>query len=137
MSDLATRYGSPSRARRGVVIAGVSVFAVVALTWLAWAAIFHGRPDVRSAMVGFSLNGQHAVGAEFVVVRRDTGVASSCLLQALASDHSIVGEQRLPVAAATQSSQLQRTVRTSFRTERRATSVDLVGCTAPGQHEPR
>ena len=109
------------------------VLAVAGLTWLFWVISFHGRPQVTSEMVGFEVDGQHAVVARFSVVRRDAGVSASCLLRAYADDHSVVGEVTLPVTGP----QTSRSISASVRTERRATTVDLVGCTAPGQKQAR
>ena len=133
MTDLAARYGAPSRARRPVVVGLVAVLAVAGLAWLVWVISVHGRPQVTSEMVGFDVDGQHAVVARFTVVRRDAGVPASCLLRAYADDHSVVGEVTVPVTGAA----TNRMISSSVRTERRATTVDLVGCTAPGQKQAR
>jgi len=62
----------------------------------------------------------------------DDSVRATCLLRAYAEDHSVVGELSFtPEHDATQP--IEETV----RTERRATSVELIGCTAPGQPRPR
>ena len=95
--DLAERYGAPSAGRRPLVIAGIVVLAVVGLSWLLWVVLFHGRPQVTSAMVGFDIDGQHAAVARYTVVRRDATVPASCLLRAYADDHSVVGELTVPV----------------------------------------
>jgi hypothetical protein len=133
MSDLATRYGTPSRARRPLVVGLVVLVAVSGLAWLLWVISFHGRPPVTSEMVGFEVEGQHAVQARFTVVRRDADVTASCLLRAYADDHSVVGEVTVPVTGV----RTNRDVSASVRTERLATTVDLVGCTAPGQKQAR
>jgi hypothetical protein len=126
-SDLAERYGAPSRVRRPLVVAVVAVLAVAGVAWLAWVMDFHGRPEVSSQMVGYDVSGPHAATATFTVVRRDAGISASCLLRALASDHSVVGELTLPVDSGPTSATLRATV----RTERRAGSVELVGCSTP------
>ena len=131
--DLAERYGAPSAGRRPLVIAGIVVLAVVGLSWLLWVVLFHGRPQVTSAMVGFDIDGQHAAVARYTVVRRDATVPASCLLRAYADDHSVVGELTVPVDSPSGTVTMSSTV----RTERRATTVDLVGCTAEGQRQPR
>ena len=132
--DLSKRYGTPSRARRPLVLTGVAVLAAVALAWLAWAVLFHGRPQVSSQMVGFDIDGQHAAVARYTVVRRDPGVTASCLLRASADDHSTVGELTVPVPP---SSAKAVTLSSTVRTERRATTVDVVGCTSAGQRQAR
>jgi hypothetical protein len=131
--DLAERYGTSSRSRRPLSIAGMLTLAVVGLAWLLWVVLFHGRPQVTSEMVGFTVDGQHAVAARYTVVRRDVSVPASCLLRAYADDHSVVGELTVPV----DSDAKTVTVSSTVRTERRATAVELVGCTAAGQRQPR
>ena len=62
---------------------------------------------------------------------RDGGSAASCTLRAFAEDHSTVGELRWTPGPASGREEL------TIRTERRATSVEGVGCTAQGQSRPR
>ena len=131
--DLAERYGAPSRGRRPLVVAAVVALAVAGLAWLLWAVLFHARPPVTSQMVGFDVDGQHAAVARYTVVRRDASVPASCLLRAFADDHSVVGERTVQVDARAKAVNLSSTV----RTERRATTVDLVGCTTRDQQQPR
>jgi hypothetical protein len=131
--DLADRYGAPSGARRPLLVVAVGLLAVVALGWVVWVAMFHGRPEVTSTLIGFDAGDQHAATARFTVVRRDTDVRASCLLRAVAADHSVVGELTVPVTAGAE----VRTLSADVRTERQATTVELVGCTAPGQQQPR
>ncbi|QNN51647.1 DUF4307 domain-containing protein [Nocardioides mesophilus] len=131
--DLAERYGTATPARRRsrvAVIAAVAVLAVVGVVWLVWVMLAHGRPLVQSDMVSFETRGQHAVDARFTVVRRSTDVEASCLLRAYASDHTIVGELNVPVGPEQPAT---ATLDATVRTERLATSVDTIGCTAPGQ----
>ena len=131
--DLAERYGTRSRARRPLFVAGVALLAVAGLGWLLWVVLFHGRPQVTSEMVGYEVAGQHRTVAHFTVVRRAADVEASCLLRAFADDHSVVGELTVPVT----SGPLAATHSVAVRTERRATTVDVVGCTAPGQDQAR
>jgi hypothetical protein len=131
--DLAERYGTPSRARRPLLVALVTLLAVVGLGWLVWTAVEHSRPQVTSQLVRYDVAGEHAATAGFTVVRRDPGVRATCLLRAFAADHSIVGELNVPVSSGPLTQRVDRTV----RTERRADSVDLIGCSASGQREDR
>ena len=73
MTDLAERYGAPSRARRPVIVTLAVLLAAALLGWLAWTVFFHSRPEVTSQLVGFEVQGQHAASATFTVVRRDAG----------------------------------------------------------------
>ena len=115
------------------MIALAIVLAAALLGWLVWATFLHSRPEVTSQLVGFDVRGQHSTSATFTVVRRQPDVRASCLLQASAADHAVVGELKVPVASGDAEQQLTKTM----RTERRATTVDLVGCTAPGQSRRR
>jgi uncharacterized protein DUF4307 len=124
---LADRYGAPSRARRPLLVGLAAVLAVAGLAWVGWVVLFHARPEVTSQMVAYDVRGQHTATATFTVVRRDAGVQASCLLRALAEDHSVVGELTVPVTSGPATSSL--TAR--LRTERRAGSVQLVGCSTP------
>jgi hypothetical protein len=132
--DLAERYGAPNRARKLLVIAGTVVLAVAGIGWLVWVIAFHGSPQAQSQLLSFDIAGQHAVHARLTVVRSDPDVRARCLLRAVADDHSIVGELDFTVGPAPATSS---TLSKSVRTERRATTVELLGCVAPGQRQRR
>ncbi|MGZ4438022.1 MAG: DUF4307 domain-containing protein [Nocardioides sp.] len=135
MSDLAQRYGSPHRLRRPLLVTLTVLVAAAGLAWLVWAIAFNGNPQVTSELVSYDVApGEHRVDARFTVVRREASVKSSCLLRAYASDHAVVGEDNVTVGPG---AQLSRTLDAPVRTERRATSLELVGCTAAGQPQPR
>ncbi|MFC0221924.1 DUF4307 domain-containing protein [Nocardioides zeicaulis] len=127
-TDLTDRYGAPSRWTRPVTIAVAAVLAVVGLGWLGWAAWFHGSPDVTSEVMTYDVVSDHQVDAR-VDVDLAEGIDASCRVRAYAEDHTTVGEMTFtPVDGPN---------RVEIRTERRATSVEKVGCTAPGQSRPR
>jgi hypothetical protein len=130
---LATRYGTASPGRRRATIVVSGVVGVVALVWLAWAAWFQSTPEVQSSLRSFDVVDSHTVKAEAVVRPRSTDVRASCLVRAFAVDHSVVGELNFQVSGV--DSNTLRAV--TLRTERAATSVELVGCTAAGQSRPR
>ena len=133
-SSLADRYGAPSRARQRVVIAASGVLGVVFVGWLGWTALFHGDPEVSSDIVTWSIEDEHTATAE-VDVRLSDDAEATCVLRAYAEDHTVVGELsfRVDAAALESGSRLEQEI----RTERRATSVELVGCTTPDQQRPR
>jgi Domain of unknown function (DUF4307) len=134
VTDLAQRYGAPGRMRRPLLVSGIVLLVAAGLGWLAWAIIFQTTPAVNSQLVAFTVTGEHSADATFTVVRSDRDVAASCLLQAMASDHSVVGDLNVRVG---RSAAAEVTLRKAVRTERRATTVVLVGCTAAGQKQPR
>ena len=102
--------------------------AVVGLTWLGWTAWFHATPAVTSDLVTFDVTDDHETQAR-LDVRLADGVEASCRLRAFAEDHTTVGE----IAFAP----VDGTNEVVIRTERRATTVEKLGCTAEGQPRPR
>jgi hypothetical protein len=129
-TDLADRYGArgpwQSRALLGVVVVVVAAF----LGWLGWTMWAQSTPEVRSELVGYDVRSEHAAVATVTVDLADPDVRASCTLRAYAEDHTVVGELAF---RPDRSGRVEQTV----RTERRATSVELLGCTAPGQNRPR
>ena len=127
-TDLADRYGAPARWRRPVTITLAVALAVVGLGWLGWTAWFHSTPAVTSDLVTFEVTSDHEVAAR-LDVQLDDGVDASCRLRALAEDKTAVGELEFSPVAGTNE--------VVIRTERRSTSVEKLGCTAPDQPRPR
>jgi hypothetical protein len=126
---LTERYAAPPRWRRAVTIAVVAVVALAGLAWVGWAAYDEATPKVESQLVTFHVGGEHSVEAQIDVRLSSGTTGASCTVQALADDHSIVGELHFrPVDGANQ---------VTVRTDRVATSVDLSGCIANGQDRPR
>ena len=129
---LAGRYGAAAPWRRRATIAGSVVVAALFLTWLGWAVYEHSTPQVTSELETFSVVDDHTVTAVLLVSLDSAEVKASCTLRAYAEDHSTVGELTFTPDPAEGRRQEQ-----TIRTERRATSVESVGCTAPGQKDPR
>ena len=130
---MADRYGGTSPARRRAVILVSGLVGVVALAWVAWAAWFQSTPEVQSSLQSFDVVDDHSATAKVVVKPRDAGVRASCLLRASGADHSVVGELNFRVSGVSGAAVREVEV----RTEREATTVELIGCTAPGQSRPR
>jgi hypothetical protein len=130
---MSERYGAPSRRRQRAVVIGSAVLGVVALAWLAWAVWFQSTPQVQSKLQTFAVLDAHEVSATVYVRLGSDDVKASCLLRAYAEDHAVVGELDFSVTGRAGT----RTVERDFRTERGATTVDLVGCTTPDQERPR
>jgi Tfp pilus assembly protein PilW len=123
------RYAGPPAWRRPVTIAVVALIALAGLTWLAWAAYQESTPEVTSQLVTFTVEGEHAVRAEVAVRLASGATGASCTVEAVAEDHSVVGELHFTPTDGTN--------RVTVRTERQATSVDVPGCIAKGQDRPR
>ncbi|MGH3373047.1 MAG: DUF4307 domain-containing protein [Nocardioidaceae bacterium] len=134
MTDLATRYPARRAGRHLLLVVGSGLLAAVFLGWLVWVMLSHGRPEVTSDMVSFEVVDEHRATATFTVVRRTPEVRASCLLRAQSADHAVVGEVNLEVGpGGRETTTLVETV----RTEREATTVDVVGCVADGQPQRR
>ena len=133
--SLAERYGRPSPVARRTLVTVVVVVAAAFLGWLTWTALFHGNPDVTSELVSFTVDDEHQVTARLDVRLDDEDVVATCVLRAIAEDHTVVGELAFDVRAddLDGGTVLEREI----RTERRATSVDPIGCTTPDQRRPR
>jgi hypothetical protein len=133
VTDLAQRYRGPGRVQRVVALVIVAALAVSGVGLLAWTVIFESNPSVTSQLTAFDVKDEHEAVATLSVVRRSESTRATCQLQAISSDHAIVGEVEQPVV----DGPTDQTLTIPIRTERRATSVNLVGCTAPGQDRPR
>jgi hypothetical protein len=127
-SDLSERYGAPAPWRRTALVVGTAVLSVVFLAWVVWVAWSHGTPAVESDLAAYDVVGEHAATA-VVEVSLDEGADASCRVRALSEDHSTVGELAFTPTDGRNEVEV--------RTERRATSVELVGCTTPDQQRPR
>ncbi len=129
MSD---RYGH-GRVKRWPVVFG-AVLGLAGLGWLVWAVWGQSTPEVTSEAVSFAVPDAHHARATINVHLANSDVRATCLLRATAFDHTIVGELhfRVPSDRGTDFK-----VTKTLRTERRATTVESIGCTAPGQRHPR
>ena len=129
-TDLSDRYGAPAPWRRAVLV-GLSVAVAGAfLGWLGWTIWAQSTPHVESEMVGWEAIDEHQATAVVQVQLDDDVAGVSCLLRAYAEDHTVVGERNFVPERSGLNEQ-------PIRTERRATSVELLGCTADGQNRPR
>ncbi|NYG56781.1 DUF4307 domain-containing protein [Nocardioides perillae] len=129
---LAERYGAPARRSRLPVVVTAAASALVFGGWLAWTAWDHATPDVTSEMVGYEIDPPHrATGTVDVAIADGVDPADvTCTLRALAWDKATVGELAFsPAGSGRQTLEV--------RTEREATSVDVVGCTTPDQQRAR
>lgn len=129
-TDLGDRYGAPSAPRGRVVVGVTVVLAAAFLGWLGWTIWAEVTPEVESELISFDVVDEHTATARVQVRLGDEDVEASCKLRAYAEDKVVVGEL---VFTPDDSGTSQREV----RTEREATSVELLGCTAPGQNRAR
>ncbi len=120
------RYGRPSRRGHRTRLTVVVVAAIVLAAWAVWAGWSHSRPQLRGELRAFQVVSAHRIEVHIAVFRPD-GSAVACTVEALATDHSSVGEEvwRLPKGNSG-TFPLAGTIRTT----REATSADVVGCHA-------
>jgi hypothetical protein len=123
---MAQRYGTDRPRRRALVVAVVAVVAAAFLAWVAWAAWFHSDPAIDASVSSYDVVSAHETRIKVAAQFRDADVDGSCLVRATAKDHTIVGELNLTVA------ELREAKGTwiAVRTEREATTITLVRCTA-------
>ena len=129
---MAERYGTPPAHRRGLLVAATAVLALVFLGWLAWTVVGHTQTEVTSELEGFSVIDDSTVSVALLVSLADDDVQATCRLRAFAEDHTTVGE-----VAFTPDPDAGRRQVVEIRTDRRATAVESLGCTADGQKRPR
>jgi hypothetical protein len=122
------RYGRPEPWRRRAVSVASGLVGALALAWLAWATVYQADPQASSELVSWDVVDDHSVTAQVDVVLRGHPDAS-CVVRAYAADHTVVGEATYVPSTGRNE--------VTVRTERRATSVESVGCTTPDQHRPR
>lgn len=108
------------------------VVALAFLSWLAWTTWEHASPSVDSELVSFDVVDEHTATAVLQIEFSHDDVEASCLLRALAEDHSSVGDLSF-----TPDPDEGDRFEVTIRTERRATSVESVGCLAEGQSRRR
>jgi hypothetical protein len=94
---------------------------------------FQSTPDVQSALRSFEVVDSHTVTASVTVKPHADDVVANCLVRAVGGDRSVVGELNFRVTGAEDTVHRDVTV----RTERKATSVEMVGCTTKDQPRPR
>jgi hypothetical protein len=121
---MAERYGRPALARRWVGLAAIAIGVLVLLGWAVWAALGQSHRGVGGLVESFDVRSPHQVAVTVQITRRSTDPVQ-CTITAIATDHTEVGQRvlRLP-AGATGTRTLTRVV----RTEREATSADVVDC---------
>jgi hypothetical protein len=130
---LAERYGRPGRGRRGVLLTVAGGVCLVALGWIAWVVWSQSTPQVQSSLRTYDIVDSHRADASLVIKARSADVEASCLVRAYGVDRTTVGERSFAVSGV-RGTEVREV---SLRTEREASSVQLVGCTAKGQNRPR
>ena len=125
---LAERYGGTGSLRW--VFPAVAAVIVVALAgWLGWVIWDRADPKVTSHLETWEIVDAHRATAVVIVELPESTTGATCKLRAYAEDHVTVGEASFTPVDGSQE--------VTIRTEREATSVEMVGCTADGQNYVR
>ena len=118
------RYGTTRPRRRWVAVTLGSLLAVALLAWAVWAGS-QEESAIDADVTGYRVVNAHEVQVMVTAHFRDADSGGSCLVRAIAEDHTVVGEENLTAdelrAAAGEW--------IPVRTERRATTATLVRCT--------
>ena len=130
--SLPQRYGAPPPWRRyaliGLVVVVVGAFAAV---WT-WITIAQSDPPVSSELITSEIVDDHTATAVIRVQWSDEPVDAECTVRAIAPDKARVGQHTF-VPDPDDGPDYEVEV----ATERRATAVENIGCTADGQPRPR
>jgi hypothetical protein len=126
---LSERYAAPPAWRRRLTLAAVAAVVLVALGWLAWVMVVQANPKVESQLLGWRVVDAHSATARIDVHVYDPSSHPTCTVQALADDHTVVGELTFEPTSGTNV--------VTVRTQREASAVDVPGCIAKGQDHPR
>ncbi|KAA1418966.1 DUF4307 domain-containing protein [Nocardioides humilatus] len=133
--SMAERYGAPPVWRKyfllGVVVVVVGSLAVL---WT-WITLAQSDPTVSSELITSEIVDDHEATAVIRVKWGDDPVEAHCTVRAIAHDKTVVGEETFEPSQDGSGDSIDTTV--TIRTERRATAVESVGCTAEGQLRPR
>ena len=129
---LSERYGAPAPWRRPTLRIAVAALALISAGWLSWTIWEQSSPPVASGELTFEIVDASTATARFVIDLRDPDVEATCTLRAYAEDHTLVG-----LIAFTPEPNASGQVFQEISTDRQATSVELIGCTSPGQPRPR
>lgn len=116
-----------------IAVTAAALFFVTLLGyWLLVVVPQQSDPPVSSELVGFEIVDDHTVTAVVRVQWGDEPVPATCTVRAMAVDKTVVGQRSfVPEPDAGPDHEVE------IATERRATAVENVGCTAQEQLRPR
>jgi hypothetical protein len=123
---LALRYPPPRVSRRTKIVI-TAVAALVALSWLVWAALLHAEPAVSGQVASYDVVSDTSITVIMTVQRSDPSRPATCRLLAQSTDFQPVAERDVPVPASTAK---VVDVPVTLTTLRRATSATVRSCTS-------
>jgi hypothetical protein len=101
-----------------------TLFALVLLAWAIWAGQASDDRTIDATVTSYRVVDSHQVQVRISAHFEDASTKGTCLVRATAADHTIVGELNITADEL-------RAARDSWipiRTERRATTAELVRC---------
>lgn len=69
-----------------------TILAIVGITWVFWAGLFHAKPEFRITLISFSVVSDEEVSIRYAIQRNDPSTVATCTLQAKDVDKNVVGE---------------------------------------------
>ena len=134
LEELTQRYGRRrSRTARVVALLLVAGLVLSSGAYLVWVLTARVDPEAQGDIVSYDVRSDHVTVARLQVVRETQSTEATCILSAVATDGSVVGELTVPVT----DGPVRQVVEVELRTERRATTVMTNGCTTPDQPQAR
>lgn len=120
---LRDRYGIRPRRQPGPFAAVAAVVALALLIWTGWAVWRHADGITQGQVTSFDVTSPHQVRVTLDIGIPGGGTAA-CTVEALAGDHTLVGQATVRVTS--HSGHAVRIL--VIRTERAATTADVVAC---------
>ena len=99
-------------------------FAVIGISWLAWAGLHHSNPHIRTSLISYTATTDREISLRYSVVRKDKDQILTCTLIARDYDKNVVGQIEDEIAPGLAS--LEKT--TSIPTRSQAVNADVVAC---------
>lgn len=96
--DLSDRYGQKPMRWRPLAF----TLLIIGGLWLVWAGVHHSNPEVRSALISFSIPSDRTISVRYMIDRRAPSQAVICTLIAHDLAKNVVGEieDEIPAGAA-------------------------------------
>jgi len=115
------RYGV--RPKKGWVGPAI-FFALIGITWLAWAGLHHSNPNIRTSLISYTSTSDREITLRYSVVRKDGAQVLICTLIARDYDKNIVGQIDDEIAAGLASIEKFTTIPTRSQ----AVNADVIAC---------
>ena len=123
--DLSDRYGRKPMRWKPLAIG----LLIIGGGWLVWAGLHYSQPEVRGALISFSVSSDRAVSVRYTIDRRNPAEPSICTLIAHDLEKNVVGEIEAVIPAGT--AHVDRTTLIPTRTQ--AVSAGISRCRAGSQ----